>query len=315
MSLDPSIIERYAKLMELKAGSRVARFTLLGFFLGALVGGSPLLAGKIHLIHSAIPSQYGFGLAIAGAAGGAYLGYLVGQSRAVALRLQAHVAVHQLEVERLIRRLDGLRLPMPEPDVAVLASEPVEPLPVAAPAPSVPAPVAAAAPAPPEPVAAPVEPPAPAPMPAPMPAPVAAPAPPPAPEPEPEPVHTFSFQTVPVSSPPTSSTAPLHPAPAPMSTFQPMPPAAPATEPAPFPAAVQAFPAPTSFFVPVSEPAPSPVPVSAPTPVPAPPQLVPEPEPQQQQDQPLEPPTRLAPPPPAPFEWATPPADAVRSNP
>ena len=103
MSLDPSIIERYAKLMELKAAVWVARFTLLGFFLGALVGGSPLLAGKIHLIHSAIPSQYGFGLAIAGAAGGAYLGYLVGQSRAVALRLQAHVAVHQLEVERLIR--------------------------------------------------------------------------------------------------------------------------------------------------------------------------------------------------------------------
>ena len=51
MSLDPSIIERYAKLMELKAGSRVARFTALGLVLGGLVGGSPLLAGKIHLIH------------------------------------------------------------------------------------------------------------------------------------------------------------------------------------------------------------------------------------------------------------------------
>jgi len=303
MSLDPSIIERYAKLMELKAGSRVARFTLLGLLFGGLVGGSPLLAGKIHLIHSAIPAQYGFGLAIAGAAGGAYLGYLVGQSRAVALRLQAHVAVHQLEVERLIRRLDGLRLPLPEPDVAVLASAPVEPLPAAAPAP-----VAVAAPAPPEPPAAPVQPPAP------MPAPAAAPAPLPAP------VHSFSFpQTVPVSSPPTSSSAPVHPAPAPMPTVEPMPPVVPATEPAPFPASVQAFPAPTSFFVPVSEAAPSPVTVSAPTPVPAPapPQLVPEPEPEpeQQLDQVLDPPARLAPTPPAPFEWATPPTNAVRTNP
>ena len=103
-----------------------------------------------------------------------------------------------------------------------------------------------------------------------------------------------------------------------MPSLQPMPPAVPATEPAPFPAAVQAFPAPTSFFVPVSEPAPSPVPVSAPTPVPAPapapPQLVPEPAQEQELEQALEPPARLAPPP-APFEWATPPANAVRTNP
>ena len=107
-----------------------------------------------------------------------------------------------------------------------------------------------------------------------------------------------------------------------MPALQPMPHAVPATEPAPFPASVQAFPAPTSFFVPVSEPEPSPVPVSAPTPVPAapapaPPQLVPEPAQAEELEleQALEPPARLAPPPPAPFEWATPPPNAVRTNP
>ncbi|MGH2934134.1 MAG: hypothetical protein ACRDL2_06420, partial [Gaiellaceae bacterium] len=139
MSLDPAIIERYASLMELKAGSRVKRLTLVGAAAGAVIGSLPLLAGTIHLVHSAIPAQFGYALAIAGAAGGAYLGHLIGQSRAVALRLQAHTAVHQLEVERLIRRLDALRLPMPELDTAVLAPAPVADPPP--PAPAEPAPV------------------------------------------------------------------------------------------------------------------------------------------------------------------------------
>jgi hypothetical protein len=286
MSLDPAIIERYAKLMELKAGSRVARFTAFGIALGALVGALPLLAGTIHLVHSAIPAKFGYALAIAGAAGGGYLGYLVGQSRAVALRLQAHVAVHQLEVERLIRRLDGLQLPLPRPDAAVLAPEaPVEQVEAPEPAPVLPAPVpAAVAPLPPLPSA-----------PEPAPVPWVAPVPPPLSEPVPAPA--FHVPTAPFSVPPASA-----------------PPAPPAPAPEPSPRPVPVAPsAPVPFTVPVSEPLPSPpVPLSAPVPVPT---LVPDP--------PVlapEPPALVTPPaarvaPARPFEWATPPADAVRTNP
>lgn len=241
MSLDPAIIERYAKLMELKAGSRVTRLTVIGLVAGGVIGSLPLLAGTIHLVHSAIPAQFGYALTIAGAAGGGYLGYLIGQSRAVALRLQAHTAVHQLEVERLIRRLDALRLPMPEPDPAVLAPAQAvavpEPDPAPAPAPvAVPphiaAAVAAAAPPaqmPPPPVpfsfppaSAPAGPPAmpfpvpaePAPSPAPLQA-VPAPVPfsIPVPEPEPSPVPVSLPAPVPAPAardeePPTVQLAP-----------------------------------------------------------------------------------------------------------
>lgn len=231
MSLDPAIIERYAKLTELKAGSRVVRLTLTGLVLGGVVGSLPLLAGTIHLVHSAIPAKFGYGLTIAGAAGGAYLGYLIGQSRAVTLRLQAHTAVHQLEVERLIRRLDALRLPMPEPDKAVLA-----PAPEAAP----PAPV--------------VEPPAPVEVPPHVAAAVAA--------------AAAAAAAAPASVPPPVPFAfpPASPAPPAAPPAMPFPVQ---TEPAPSPAPLQAVPAPVPFSIPVPVPDPSPVPVSLPAPAPA----------------------------------------------
>jgi hypothetical protein len=243
MSLDPAIIERYAKLMELKAGSRVARFTILGIALGGILGAMPLVAGKIHLVHTFIPARYGFALAIAGAAAGGYLGYLIGQSRAVALRLQAHVAVHQLEVERLIRKLDGMRLPMAEPDRAVLAP----PAPAPAPAPAAPAPLPA--------------------QPAPAPAAVAPPPPPPPPVPLPEsmplPAPPAPFSFPPASMPPAQAAppAPVFPPPAPF-VVPDVPVSEPvaAAEPTPSPAPLQAVPTPAPFSLPAPVPEPEPAP-------------------------------------------------------
>ena len=211
MSYDPTVIERHAAALHQKAGSRVARFTFFGFVIGSVIGGSTVVAPMVSSVHSLLPHRFAYAAIVMGAAAGAYLGYLIGQSRAVALRLQANLAVHQLEIGRALHRFEALRVPLP-----AAASLPA-PTPVTAPAPT-PAPVAAA-PAPPEPAPAPVvslpEPlPAPAPMRIPVSVPVSQPAAPSAypaphvvPALEPEPAAQTLPPTYEWQQPPTSNTA------------------------------------------------------------------------------------------------------------
>ena len=211
MSYDPTVIERHAAALHQKAGSRVARFTFFGFVIGSIIGGSTVVAPMVSSVHSLLPHRFAYAAIVMGAAAGAYLGYLIGQSRAVALRLQANLAVHQLEIGRALHRFEALRVPLP-----AAASLPA-PTPVPAPAPA-PAPVAAA-PAPPEPARAPVvslpEPlPAPAPVRIPMTIPVSQPAAPSAypaphvvPALEPEPAAQTLPPTYEWQQPPTSNTA------------------------------------------------------------------------------------------------------------
>src|SRR5947209_14471822 len=208
MSYDPTLIERHAAALHQKAGSRVARFTFFGFLIGSVIGATTVVAPMVSSVHSLLPHRFAYAAIVMGAAAGAYLGYLIGQSRAVALRLQANLAVHQLEIGRALHRFEALRVPLP-----AAASLPA-PTPVPAPA----APVAAA-PAPPEPapVASLPEPspaPAPAPMRLPMTVPVSEPAAPSAypaphivPALEPEPVAQTLPPTYEWQQPPTSNTA------------------------------------------------------------------------------------------------------------
>ena len=211
MSYDPTVIERHAAALHQKAGSRVARFTFFGFLIGSVIGASTVVAPMVSSVHSLLPHRFAYAAIVMGAAAGAYLGYLIGQSRAVALRLQANLAVHQLEIGRALHRFEALRVPLP-----TAASLPA-PTPVPAPAPA-PAPVAAA-PAPPEPAPAPVvslpDPlPAPAPMRIPVTVPVSQPAAPSAypaphvvPALEPEPAAQTLPPTYEWQQPPTSNTA------------------------------------------------------------------------------------------------------------
>jgi hypothetical protein len=209
MSYDPTVIERHAAALHQKAGSRVARFTFFGFLIGTVIGASTVVAPMVSSVHSLLPHRFAYAAIVMGAAAGAYLGYLVGQSRAVALRLQANLAVHQLEIGRALHRFEALRVPLP-----AAASLPA-PAPVPAPAPA-PAPVAPPAPAPvvslPDPPPAPA--PAPAPMRVPMTVPVSEPAPPssyPAPHVvpalQPEPAAQMVPPTYEWQQPPTSNTA------------------------------------------------------------------------------------------------------------
>lgn len=147
MSSDPAVIERYAAGLEQKAGSRVTRFTAVGLLIGAAVGSTPLIAPIVSHVHSWVPHRFAYAAVVMGLAAGAYLGYLIGQSRAVALRLQASMALHQVEMGRLLYRVEATRLPLPSaaslPTPAPVDSPPH--LAVAAPAPapvvSLPAPV------------------------------------------------------------------------------------------------------------------------------------------------------------------------------
>lgn len=160
MSSDPAVIERYATGLHKKADSRVTRFTLVGLLVGGILGATPVAAPIVSHVHSWVPHRFAYAAVVFGLAAGGYLGFLIGQSRAVALRLQASLAVHQIELGRILHRVEAMRLPLP-----AAAS-----LPTPAPAPA-PAPPAAVA----SPVPAPVASfPAPAPVPAPAPAPVLA---------------------------------------------------------------------------------------------------------------------------------------------
>jgi hypothetical protein len=150
MTSDPSAIERYAAGLQKKADSRVARFSLLGLLIGGLLGSTPVLAPLISHVHSWVPHRFAYAAAVFGPAAGGYLGFLIGQSRAVALRLQASLALHQIELGRALHRVEAMRLPLPAaatlpppapaPAPAPAAAPPPAPAPAVAP-PVVPAPV------------------------------------------------------------------------------------------------------------------------------------------------------------------------------
>jgi hypothetical protein len=140
MSSDPSVIERYAAGLHKKADSRVTRFSLIGLLIGGLLGSTPVIAPLVSHVHSWVPHRFAYAAAVFGLAAGGYLGFLIGQSRAVALRLQASLALHQIELGRLLHRVEAMRLPLP----AAATLPPPAPAPAPAPAvapPVVPAPV------------------------------------------------------------------------------------------------------------------------------------------------------------------------------
>lgn len=229
MSSDPSVLERYAAGLDRKAGSRVVRSSLLGLVVGGLLGATPVIAPAVSHVHSWVPDRFAYACVLVGIAAGAYLGYRLGQSRAVALRLQASMAMHQIELGRAINRVEAMRLPLPA--AAALPTPAPAPLPAAPPPPPAPvvslppapapAPVPAVAVAPPP--AAPA-PPSPAPAPA-APAPAYVPMPlPPLPVSEPAPVPAVALQppAAPAPEPPAEVT--LRPVPLPIRVVPPAPP-------------------------------------------------------------------------------------------
>jgi hypothetical protein len=167
MAETSGLIEQYAQHLERRASGLVLRFSVLGALVGGALGGFPLFQGS----NAVVPHRLAFATLMLGAAAGAYLGWSLGERRAVDLRFRAQLALRQLQVEQALMRGAVARPTAPAP-------VPV-PVPVSAPAP---APVVAAPAAPAAvPAPAPISAPAPAPAVAPMPAAVRPPAPAPLP--------------------------------------------------------------------------------------------------------------------------------------
>jgi hypothetical protein len=163
-NMDANIVEQYAQHLFRKATSMVMYFAVGGGLVGAVLGAVPGL-----LAHSLIAGGTNKFAILLGAIAGGFAGRSMGERRAVGIRLQGQLALHQSQggvPAQQVLQVAVVPQPVPQP---VAQPQPVAPQPVA------PQPVAPPAPAP---VAAPA--PAPAPVPAPAPAPpVAAPAPPP----------------------------------------------------------------------------------------------------------------------------------------
>src|SRR6266513_336726 len=159
-----AIVEQYAEHLSGKAASSVLSFALVGVAGGAALGAIPG-----HLSHSVIAAGVNYFAVLLGAIAGGIAGRSLGDKRAVGLRLQAQLALRQLQVEELLlHRAPAAAAAVPPLSAPALA-------PVSVPAPALVPPLAAPA----------------APTPAPPPAPVAAP--PPA---EPFVVPTVAFPTL-----------------------------------------------------------------------------------------------------------------------
>jgi len=125
--LSEGIVELYAEHLLKKAASAVVTLAVGGAIGGAALGAVPGL-----LSHSLISPDVNYFAVLLGAIAGGFLGRSIGDKRAVGLRLQAQMALHQLQVEN--------RLVAPP---AAPAARPAAP----APAPAAPAPVPVAPPA------------------------------------------------------------------------------------------------------------------------------------------------------------------------
>jgi hypothetical protein len=194
--LNEGIVELYAEHLLKKASSAVLSLTVSGVLGGAVLGAVPHL-----LSHSVVSPGTTYFAVLLGAIAGGFFGRSLGEKRAVGLRLQAQMALRQLQLES--RAVQAPAAPVARPVAPAPAPAPV---PVPVPVPVAPAPVAAPVAAPPL-LTPPLLTPPPAPALAP---PVAA----PAPVAEPVPVAAPAAVAAPVAAPllPAAPAAPIVPA-------------------------------------------------------------------------------------------------------
>ena len=129
--LNEGIVELYAEHLLKKASSAVVTLAVAGAIAGAAIGAVPGL-----LSHSVISPGANYFAVLLGAIAGGFLGRSLGEKRAVGLRLQAQMALHQLQVENRLVAVPVARPAAPAPAVAPPVAAPSAPplvAPVAAP--------------------------------------------------------------------------------------------------------------------------------------------------------------------------------------
>jgi hypothetical protein len=108
LQLDPALIEGYALRLERRAGSVRRGARIAGALLGAVLGAVPLSPIGKYL---PVPASFGVATILLGAAVGALFGHVIGESRALDIRVQAQLVLYQLHGGR----------PAPEPRTPSIA--------------------------------------------------------------------------------------------------------------------------------------------------------------------------------------------------
>jgi hypothetical protein len=94
---EPRIIEEAARRLYDKASAVLVGSVVIGGVLGAAIGAVPLTSlGEAW----PIPSTFGFGTLLLGGICGCAMGYVVGDTRAFGIKLQAQSTLYQLQLER-----------------------------------------------------------------------------------------------------------------------------------------------------------------------------------------------------------------------
>jgi hypothetical protein len=129
-----AIVEQYAEHLSGKAASSVLSFAIVGVAGGAALGAIPG-----HLSHSLLANGVNYFAVLLGALAGGIAGRSLGDKRAVGLRLQAQLALRQLQVEELLlHRAPAPAAALPPLSAPAFASTPAPaftPAPVFAPPP------------------------------------------------------------------------------------------------------------------------------------------------------------------------------------
>jgi hypothetical protein len=149
--LNEGIVEQYAGHLLKRASSTVVTLTAVGLVAGAALGAAPGF-----LSHSLIPGGTKYFAVLLGLIAGGFLGRSIGEQRALGLRLQAQMALRQLQLESRFVTAPAAPAARPAAPAPVSPAAPVPPavsapVTVAAPVPPAvraPAPAQAAAPSP-----------------------------------------------------------------------------------------------------------------------------------------------------------------------
>ena len=150
--LNGGIVEQYAAHLLKRASSVVVSFTVVGVVAGAALGSAPGF-----LSHSLIPAGTKYFAVLLGAIAGGFLARSIGDRRALGLRLQAQMALRQLQLESRFVTAPTAPAARPAAPAPVSPAVTAPPAPVApqappaqvSPAVRAPVPAAPAAPAPP----------------------------------------------------------------------------------------------------------------------------------------------------------------------
>jgi hypothetical protein len=96
---DPRVIERFAEQLLRKADSVRVGSAVAGGILGVVFGGVPVT--PLAPVWP-IPSRFGVATMLIGALAGILVGWVVGEGRAFRFRVQAQMALFQLDIERKV---------------------------------------------------------------------------------------------------------------------------------------------------------------------------------------------------------------------